>query len=183
MPDAEHIRPSPSSFLRRVRAAGGRVGSELQAFVEPDLVPLAWAYADRNGPYRKEIGRLLVGSVSREDRPLVLDLMDREVAAARAGGETEQARTLLGFLLYRIGEVEDALAVWRAKTSSTDGLFAVDVQLIVGAGVSETIGFLERQGTEEAMQAALYLIECETTGDFADLDRHFEGWDDESAWG
>jgi hypothetical protein len=143
-----------------VRAKSGEVCAELADYVEPDLEPLAWGYQDKAGPYRKAIVCPLIGKMIEADRTLVLHLLDREVAAARRKGSTKNARLLFSYLLSRLGELEDVLAIWRAKNSPRDGFFAGDVQVLVGSGIEEALEYLEGIGTDEALEAASYLIEC-----------------------
>jgi hypothetical protein len=68
--------------------------------------------------------------------------------------------------LFALGQVEDALLIWRAKQSNFDASCYLDIQLLCGAGLEQTKIFLSKQDTPEAKEALKYLLECERAGDF-----------------
>ena len=102
---------------------------------------------------RDRIRRLLAGQIELEKR--------------EEGGE-EMLRVLC-LQLFSLGSVEDALLIWEAKQSSFDACCGLDIQLLCGAGLEATKGFLAKSGDPAAPAALDYLIECEEAGDF-------EGW-------
>ena len=176
-------RPSPSEFLERVRSEGGEIPVDMIQYVEPRLVPHQdWGNYDENGQYRKEVVRPLIGSVNEQDRTLILYLLKQELEAAHAEAATSEARRLFSYLLSRIGKVEDALVIWHAKESSFDGFNSVDVQFAVGAGVEETLRFLDQQQTEMASYAAKYIRSCKSAGDFENLAERNAILDREDVW-
>ena len=69
-------------------------------------------------------------------------------------------------LLFAAGQVEDSVAIWRAKTASFDAQCSIDVQLLCGAGFRETRRYLEGIDSDEARAALTYITECDAAGDF-----------------
>jgi hypothetical protein len=59
--------------------------------------------------------------------------------------------------------------IWHAKESSWDAHCSIDVQLLCGAGLHETIVYLTTDGSPAATAALEYLRQCEASGDFADF--------------
>lgn len=54
--------------------------------------------------------------------------------------------------LFAFGCVEDTLLIWRAKRKDFDAGCYIDVQLLCGAGVEDTISYLEELGNLETSQ-------------------------------
>ncbi|TWT81713.1 hypothetical protein CA13_31660 [Planctomycetes bacterium CA13] len=71
--------------------------------------------------------------------------------------------------LFALGDIADSLVIWNAKQCSFDMSCSIDVQLLCGAGVDETLVYLDDLGTDPASAAATYIRECITTGDFNDF--------------
>jgi len=76
------------------------------------------------------------------------------------------AMKALCVLLFAAGQVEDSIAIWRAKTASFDAGCSIDVQLLCGAGLRETRRYLEGLDSDEARAALTYITECDAAGDF-----------------
>ncbi|HST11185.1 MAG TPA: hypothetical protein VLL05_12485 [Terriglobales bacterium] len=75
-----------------------------------------------------------------------------------------------GLLLYLIGDPADTPLMWEAKNIDFDLGCAFDIQFMVGAGVDQTIRYLESHGTNDAVE---YLESCRRARDFEDL----RGWE------
>ena len=73
--------------------------------------------------------------------------------------------------LYRIGEIDDMELMWRAKTINFDLYCAFDVQFLVGAGVDQTLEYLESKGLGEAKT---YMLECRDAGAFDNLEQWYD---------
>jgi hypothetical protein len=71
--------------------------------------------------------------------------------------------------LFSIGNIEDSLLIWKAKESSFDAHFYIDIQLVCGAVLAETKKFLSARNTPNANNLLEYLIICEGGGDFDDF--------------
>ncbi|HEY4464523.1 MAG TPA: hypothetical protein VGN41_17785 [Streptosporangiaceae bacterium] len=71
--------------------------------------------------------------------------------------------------LFNAGTLHDVLMIWQAKSSSWDAHCSIDVQLLCGAGLAETKAYLVTGGSESALAALDYLLQCEAAGDFADF--------------
>jgi hypothetical protein len=70
--------------------------------------------------------------------------------------------------LFSIGNVEDCLLIWRAKSDNFDLGCSIDVQLLCGAGIEETKSYLAAHGSEDALKALKYLQRGIEAGDFKD---------------
>ncbi len=73
-------------------------------------------------------------------------------------------------LLYLVGDPADVPLMWEAKNINMDTGSGFDVQFLVGAGVHETVSYLQAHGNDEI---AAYLQQCEAAHDFDDL----PGWE------
>jgi hypothetical protein len=89
-----------------------------------------------------------------------------EGAAASDGGDYYDNLYACGLLLYEIGDVSDVPAMWAAKMTNMDTGAGFDVQMLVGAGVDETLTFLREQGHSKA---ATYIEGCQSGGEFDEL--------------
>ncbi len=70
------------------------------------------------------------------------------------------------YLVWRMKKLEDVPALWRAKNMNFDAGAGFDVQFLTGAGVDETIHYLQARDDPESGAAAAYLIKCKDAGDF-----------------
>ena len=77
------------------------------------------------------------------------------------------------YLIGLHGEPEDALLLYETKIFDYDTFCGVDVQLIVFAGVSQTLKYLQSLKTEEGNKALRFLSECEAAGDFLEIEEYF----------
>lgn len=101
--------------------------------------------------------------------PIEVAYRSGQGAEASDGGDYYNNLYTCGLLLYGVGDVTDVPAMWAAKTTDMDTGCGFDVQMLVGAGVEQTLAFLRAHGHT---QAADYIAECQKTGDFDDL----AGW-------
>jgi hypothetical protein len=117
-------------------------------------------------------------SVGAADRPLARHIIKLDITSRRdeTSGMSDELR-LSALLLYKIGNVEDAPLLWEAKTVNFDTFCGLDIQLLVGAGVDETLAYLNGLGDEESLKASEYIEDCRGTGDFDHLDGYAEEWD------
>ena len=126
---------------------------------------------DKNADFRYAVSQELNRTLSEEDRHFAQYLLEQEIAhhLGLSGGVYESIK-LCAYLLFRLGHVEDSLAIWRAKAINFDTHCGVDVQLLVGAGVQETLDWLRRQGSQDAQHAVSWIEGCTATGDFKNPD-------------
>ncbi len=61
---------------------------------------------------------------------------------------------MCGLLLYKIGNVEDSLLLWEIKEIDMDTAGGLEVQMLTGAGVDETITYLKSLKTDFALKGA-----------------------------
>ena len=104
----------------------------------------------------------------REDLPEIRRALEAEAALERDDDDTSDTLVMkaLCVVLFTAGQVEDSIAIWRAKTASFDAHCSIDVQLLCGAGFHDTRRYLEAIDSEEARAALTYLAKCDAAGDF-----------------
>lgn len=73
--------------------------------------------------------------------------------------------------LFAIGCVEDTLLIWSAKRKDFDAGCYIDVQLLCGAGVEETVSYLNESNSLELREELDYLQKCIIEGDFNEFSR------------
>jgi hypothetical protein len=96
---------------------------------------------------------------------LLLRLLQEEVDFRNAlwNGETEDESNCYegiyrcAFLLYRCADPRDTLVLWEAKHIDMDVGTSMGAEYFVGAGLRETLSFLEQCRTEEAEQIHEYV--------------------------
>jgi hypothetical protein len=99
--------------------------------------------------------------------PAVRLLLAGEAASEREGRPREEDLALLcGVQLFARGLLGDVLRVWDAKRAGMDLGSYLGVQLLCGAGLSETKQFLAGHPSPQAAEALAYITECEGAGDF-----------------
>ncbi|MEV5705885.1 hypothetical protein [Actinoallomurus sp. NPDC052274] len=108
---------------------------------------------------------------SAGDLERIRELLQTRTAMERrrqGDGDTELMK-LSCVQLFNAGDLGDVPTIWRAKESSWDAHFSIDVQLLCGAGLEETKEHLAAAASEDASAALAYLLSCEAAGDFADF--------------
>jgi hypothetical protein len=140
----------------------------------PDVLSLV----ETDEQFRYAVCLELNKSVGAVDRPLARHILKLYIKTHRdeEGGMSDEIR-LSGFLLYKIGNVEDAPLLWEAKRANFDTFCGFDVQMLVGAGVEETLDYLKGIGSDETLGAVKYIEGCRGTGDFKHLNRYAEEWE------
>jgi hypothetical protein len=108
------------------------------------------------------------GLVPTDDAlPRVRELLASEAEAERSHrARVDDLALLCCVQLFSRGYLEDVLRIWDAKQSGFDLSCSLDVQLLCGAGLAETKGFLASQEDLRAASALNYITECESAGDF-----------------
>lgn len=98
------------------------------------------------------------------DRAAIIAALEGEI---RLGEECdEQLMRLLCAQLFSLGQAEDAIPIWIAKSHNFDTFCGIDVQLLCGGGLEQTKAFLAGTASEDACAALEYLGEAEASGDF-----------------
>ena len=103
---------------------------------------------------------------SAEHREAILDAIESQLNMVFEGDPDAELGRCLVAQLFSIGAVEDSLVIWRMKSSGFDCACGIDVQFVCGAGVDETIRFLEQSNDPDAAEALDYLRGCIGSGDF-----------------
>ncbi len=126
--------------------------------------------------FRESLLKELHGIVNQSHAQLLREILTREMEYRRAEptGDLYENLYWAAFLLYRIGDLNDVLLLWRAKNLDFDTFCGFDIQFLVGAGVNSTIQYLHPSFDPEAWKAEAYILGCKNSGDFEDL----EGWFD-----
>lgn len=122
---------------------------------------------DTNQDFREAVCQRLNQDVSEADRALVIYLLDQEIQSAEQDWGFSENMRLCAYLLFKLGHVEDALLIWKAKSMNFDTFCGLDVQLLAGGGLDETIAYLRAATDPEASKAAQYMEDCRATGDFS----------------
>ena len=106
--------------------------------------------------------------ISDDQRSEILRLLAEQAGRERQSqgeGDTLVMR-LCAAQLFGLGRVEDAAAIWRAKSASSDAYASIDVHLLCGAGLGETLEWLDAVGDATSRKAAERIRECLAAGDF-----------------
>lgn len=85
---------------------------------------------------------------------------------------------MCGLLLYKIGNVEDSVLLWQVKELDFDTAASLEVQMLTGAGVDETITYLKSLDDEFYLNGA-ELIEANREDfpeDFVDVWETYFGY-------
>jgi hypothetical protein len=102
-----------------------------------------------------------------EDRDTIVAALDEQVKLEADEEGDQFLMRLLCVQLFSLGQVEDSLRVWRAKSCNFDTHCGIDVQFVCGAGLEPTKAYLRHVGGDDALDALDYLVKCEAGGDFA----------------
>ncbi|MDR2888848.1 MAG: hypothetical protein LBV33_03290 [Lachnospiraceae bacterium] len=126
--------------------------------------------------FRKEIYRKLHKEVSFEHASLIRYLFSIEISE-RSKSPHEEDDTYdfevfywCIFLLSRIGDVTDVKAIWGAKYLDFDASIGVEMEFLVGAGLENTIHFLEGENDKISSKILVYLLGCKEQGGFEEMD-------------
>jgi hypothetical protein len=133
---------------------------------------------------RQELYKLLVNEPLEPLSSLVRAAFQKEVEYRDAlwegtvedSGEFYEGVYRCAFLLYRVGNPEDIPSLWQAKHLNMDVGSSMGAEFFVGAGLPESIAFIERAGLTESAVIAEYI-----RGYFSQPDamQWQEGWEED----
>ncbi len=106
--------------------------------------------------------------IGQQDAPEIRRVLRNEIGVEslrQGAGDTEMMR-LCCTQLFSLGQEEDIRLIWQAKTSSMDADGAIDIQLLCGRGLEETIRFLSTQPDNVSRQAIQRIHEYREHGFF-----------------
>jgi|LakMenE18May11ns_1017448.scaffolds.fasta_scaffold9860018_3 hypothetical protein len=108
-------------------------------------------------------------------RDLAIEILKKFILLRRTDNMTlgYQLLSYAACVLACHGKVEDCLLVWEAKQCDFDAFCALDIQLMMFAGVEETLTFLSAARPEAAEEALEYIESCKEAGDFEELAEYF----------
>ena len=105
---------------------------------------------DANEDFRNETCTELYKTFSQQDR-LFIKFILREMTKSRSCCYGGAVIVLAAFMLFSLGNVEDVISVYNAKfRGNMDSAIAIDQQLLFGAGIENTISYLQNLNTQEA---------------------------------
>ncbi len=118
--------------------------------------------SNENDVDRAALVAALLSSSTPTDAPLIRELTRHEIAAVR-DAEAGCGDVLLAccWLLFMIGEVEDAALVWNAKNLNFDAYCYIDSVFLIPHGVVATAEFAHSQGLMDLADR----VEGESIGD------------------
>ncbi|GHO45614.1 hypothetical protein [Ktedonospora formicarum] len=152
--------------------------------VQPDLPPphlLQWIVykavsseelEDQNAPFRLSVLEALHETLTPADRILVRFILEQEIIYHEQFAGMSDSLRLCGFLLSLLARLDDVRLLWEAKITNFDTMCGFDIQLLVGAGVSATLAYLQHIQEDWAQEAKEYIEECQQAGDFDRLDQY-----------
>lgn len=124
--------------------------------------------------FRIAVYKEILAADAPEDRPLVLQLVEDQIARHTGpGGGYSDDFGFCAFLLATRRNVEDAPLLWRAKSVSFDTHMGLPVAFLVGARVAETVAYLRDLGSPEGAKAAEYIEKCRACGNLEGLDEQY----------
>lgn len=109
--------------------------------------------------FRKKLYKRLSAEFSQKHGELIRELFKIEIKERKLcvfGAVVEESKIddtydcpwsirCCAYLLYKLADLNDVKLIWQAKTIDYDSYFELDGQLLVGAGVNETIDFLKKK--------------------------------------
>ena len=115
--------------------------------------------------FRDELYKSIPTKPDPSYRELVLELFEQEMTFREQLWEEEvedpndlfENIYLCAFLIYQMGFAEDVYILWDAKYLNMDVGSELDAQYFVGAGLEETLKFLETSTNEEAADISAYI--------------------------
>jgi hypothetical protein len=136
----------------------------LKQYLESGVIPAALDAALGEPSARRGLYRSIVNGPIHPFRQLLLRLLEKEVSFREAlwEGDVEDDEDYFegiyhcAFLLSRCGDPSDAAALWKAQHLNQD-IGEMDVGNFVGAGVAETLSFLDRATDEVSQEIARYI--------------------------
>ncbi len=144
----------------------------------PHRLPIAGRIAraiglgrDLAGDQRFLVARALLDELREDDVAFVRYVLAQELAYAEIVYNLCHVQTLqlCALMLYKLGHVEDSLAIWRAKIACFDAQSSIDVQCLCANGVDATTAHLQALDSDESHEAASYIEQCASLGQIGDL--------------
>lgn len=141
----------------------------------PDAETMKWLEADEQ--FRFAVCEELNKTITAADRQLARYLTNLYIKAhtglvSESWDNGLDPFRLCGLMLFKMGNVEDSVLLWQVKTLDFDTFCGLDVQMLVGGGVAETIAFLTNLANESSLKAAGYIQKCREAGDFDHIDEY-----------
>lgn len=126
----------------------------------------------QNALFRHHVCIELYKDLHSTDHPLVQSVQKQEITYHQRIWCILDSIQLCSFMMFQLAHVEDVPLLWQAKQANYDTLLGLDIQLLVGAGVEETLHYLQQVSEGWAVEAASYIQQCQAGGDFEDLEEY-----------
>lgn len=163
--------------------------AKLLSFIRANNYQLDSETKNKINEIKSEFALELYQSHIVEDRPLIHYLLYQQIEELKKSWGVPCALKACTIILFKLRQAEDSIFIWEAKTCNSDTLFSIDVQLLLGAGVKETIAFLEkstevthltkvikeeRDRTKKEYSILDWIESCRKNGELEDIDSHVE---------
>jgi len=124
--------------------------------------------------FRANVCDLICDTLRDEDHALVQSLTEQEILAHENDDDSyvDDNLVLCARILFKLGHAEDSLLVWRAKNINFDTETAISVELIAGAGIEQTLAYLQAVNSPESQAAHEYFMEYGELDDFESFRRY-----------
>jgi hypothetical protein len=140
------------------------IEQHLKQYLESGVIPPMLEATIGDASTRRVIYRSIVSGPIHPFRHLLLRLLEEEIAFRKALWEREaqdegdyfEGIYHCAFLLSRCGNPADIAALWKVQYLNQD-IGEIDVGNFVGAGVYETLSFLDRAGDATSQEIARYI--------------------------
>jgi len=127
--------------------------------------------ADIHSPSSREQAlRNILREDAKKHQPLLQEIFCREMEYRQSESDQAYFGNLYwcAYLLFHVADLRDVEAMWVAKHLNMDTGCGFDVENMVGAGVEQTIEYLQQRGADEA---ADYIEECLAEDSQADIEQ------------
>ncbi len=117
------------------------------------------------------------GLVPKPDElPTIRRLLAEETEQTRKHNGNVPLLRLFCIQLFAHGKVDDIFLIWRAKRSNFDAGCGIEVELLCGAGMDATKGYLSKQESQEAVEILKYLNEHQANSEVWSPQAHLKFW-------
>lgn len=116
-------------------------------------------WIDRSSEMRRTVAKLLYGTAINTDIPLLHYMVEQEALyCAEIWGSTDTLCHLAWTIFY-LGDLSSLPVLWRSKNTSFDTYAVIGSRELLGAGVEQTVTYLENANFPEKDDLLKYLRE------------------------
>jgi len=120
---------------------------------------------------REQVLSKILPESAKQHHQMLRQLFGAEIEYRRRDENHEFFENLYwcAYLLFTVGDPIDTESMWKAKHINMDTGCGFDVENMVGAGVDETVAYLDKQGLRDISR---YILSCTELRDQS----HVESW-------